>query len=504
VARPDFSTALLYAFATLALVAGAARAEMPRRDRPDGQVVLGTAHVNNRMERFDFKVNRQDGDLSEIRFRAGDAPVLIQAIVIVYADGDREQVNLMDSLRPGEQSRPVPIQERRRIVTQVIVSKRPDIRRGETTVQLIGVPRRGWDGGGPVAGDPSERVVSRSSVEGRFDEIPFRVGPDKGPIGAIKFRAFDRGFLMSRVEIVTLRGERKVVDLLERVRPGQTSAVIDLGRPEMLESVTLWKRPSWRPGPVDIDLIGISPPEPPPPRWGGRGPDIPRGWVLFGAQEVAFRTELDIIPVGPEVGRFDRIALKVSGNDVYLREITIVYANGERDQRIIETEIPAGSQTRPIDLSGDRFIREIELVYRSGRDSRRPAVVEVFGDYADEWLGDRGGHRDFNRGWLMLGAASASFFTKDTDTIQVNERVGRIQALRITARRASVRFYGARVFYENGEVEDIPITGALVDGATSQPIDLRGRGRRVDRIQLRYRSKLDFKGQGIVEVWGLT
>jgi hypothetical protein len=49
----------------------------------------------------------------------------------------------------------------------------------------------------------------------------------------------------------------------------------------------------------------------------------------------------------------------------------------------------------------------------------------------------------------------------------------------------------------------VPFFGELKGGQSTQPLDLKGRGRFIDRIELRYRSKLSFKGEGVVEVWGL-
>jgi hypothetical protein len=82
--------------------------------------------------------------------------------------------------------------------------------------------------------------------------------------------------------------------------------------------------------------------------------------------------------------------------------------------------------------------------------------------------------------------------------------VGRIKAIRFAARRSDITFYSARIVYENGEAENLPFARKLKDGQYTDAIDLKGRGRRIDRIELKYRSKLGLKGEGIVEVWGLN
>jgi hypothetical protein len=376
------------------------------------------------------------------------------------------------------------------------------LRPGISNVQLIGVLRP----------EPSPRggqlsAIDSQTIDGRNDRIVFRVGAREGRFAAIAFRPADSPLLIGSVEIEYANRERQTFNFVERLAPGQESRPLDLsGEARRIETVTLWKRPGFRPGRVTVELLGVEVPdrrEPPP--WAGIGPEIPRGWVLFGAQTVDFRGDRDVIPVGAEVGRFERVALRVHDNDIYLREITITYENGERDRKIIETEIRAGSQTRALDLKGDRFIRDIELVYRSRPGGGKPAVVEVYGDFARDWFSDRGGYRDHNRGWALLGAQRASMFSKDNDVIQVGERFGRLKALRFTARREDIRIYGVRVIYGNGEAEDVPVSAQLKEGQTTPPFDLKGwgRGRFIDRIEIKYRSKLTFKGQGTIEAWGL-
>jgi hypothetical protein len=478
-----------------AFAASAAEARDPQ--------ILDSQRVNNREERVVFRIPRGQGLLDQIRFR-GDDGMLLRAVEIIFEGGQRQNMDFIDRLPPGAESRPIGIDADLRAVEQVTLWKRPSLRPGTTNVQLIGVLRPEPP---PRGGQFS--VIDSQTIDVRNDRVVFHVGRREGRFAAIKFRPVDGGLLTGSLEIEYANRERQTFNVVERLAPGQESRPLDLsGEARRIETVTLWKRPGLRPGRVTVELLGFEVPDRDrgaPPPWAGIGPQIPRGWVLFGAQTVEFRGDRDIIPVGPEVGRFDRIALRVQDNDIFLREITVTYANGERDRKIIETAIPANSQTRPIDLKGDRFIRDIELVYRSRPGGGKPAIVEVYGDFARDWFSDRGGYRDFNRGWALLGAQRASMFSKDSDVIPVGERFGRLKALRFTARREDIRIYGVRVVYGNGEAEDVPVSAQLKEGQTTPAFDLKGwgRGRFIDRIELKYRSKLTLKGQGTIEAWGL-
>jgi hypothetical protein len=363
--------------------------------------------------------------------------------------------------------------------------------------------RGGPPGPPPGAGNRGLELLGNARVNNRAPIILFRVDPRQSRVSEIRFRSGELPVLIETAEILYADGARQRVQILDRLAPGQQSRPIEVDRRRPIREVSVTKRPGLRPGETTLQLIGVvdaGPSGPPPGQWSGVGPKIPQGWVLFGVQEVSFRGDRDVIRVGEQQGRFERLALRISDNDIFLRELTVVYGNGERDRKVIETSIPAGSQTRPIDLRGDRFIREIELVYRSNPNSRNPAVVEVYGDIANTWIGDQGKHK----GWLMLGAERVSMFSKERDAIRVDPRVGRIKAIRFAARKSDITFYSARIVYDNGEAENLPFSRKLKDGEYTSPIDLKGRGRRIDRIELKYRSKLGLKGEGIVEVWGLN
>jgi hypothetical protein len=60
-----------------------------------------------------------------------------------------------------------------------------------------------------------------------------------------------------------------------------------------------------------------------------------------------------------------------------------------------------------------------------------------------------------------------------------------------------------RVTFANGESEDVPVPRSLRGGQETPPIDLRGRDRFIEQVELRYRTKPNFGGSATVEVHGL-
>src|SRR6476620_4789220 len=54
------------------------------------------------------------------------------------------------------------------------------------------------------------------------------------------------------------------------------------------------------------------------------------GWTLLGTQEVAGKRDRDSITVGKQEGKFDKIAIVVTDSDVELKDLTVVFANGDK------------------------------------------------------------------------------------------------------------------------------------------------------------------------------
>lgn len=101
---------------------------------------------------------------------------------------------------------------------------------------------------------------------------------------------------------------------------------------------------------------------------------------LLGCRNVGFINDTDVIPVGRQDGRFRAIQLRVRGNDIQMRDLKVVYGNGAPDDLQVRLTIPAGGETRWIDLRGGaRFIREIVMTYASRPNFKGQAEVCAYG-----------------------------------------------------------------------------------------------------------------------------
>jgi hypothetical protein len=105
--------------------------------------------------------------------------------------------------------------------------------------------------------------------------------------------------------------------------------------------------------------------------------------------------------------------------------------------------------------------------------------------------------------WVELGCQQVSFIGKDRDAIRVGRREGRFKAIRLKARGNDVEMLDLKVVYANGAPDDIPVRSMIRAGRETGSLDLKGRDRAIDRIEMVYRSRPNFRGLATVCAEGL-
>jgi hypothetical protein len=219
-----------------------------------------------------------------------------------------------------------------------------------------------------------------------------------------------------------------------------------------------------------------------------------RDWVLLGQQTVGFGVDRDVINIGQSEDwyrsrSFRALQFMAERADVHMMSIRLVYMNGFSEELRIDQRIRQGTAL-PVVLGGDRsYLRQIEMVYRSRPDFRGQAMVRVFGEPARRF-GPGAGDDPAGRGgdWQELGCQEVNLFGNDRDTIRVGRREGRFKAIRLYVRDADVEMLDLKVVYANGQPDDIPVRNLIRAGERTRPLDLQGRERAIDRIEMVYRT----------------
>jgi Protein of unknown function (DUF2541) len=379
-------------------------------------------------------------------------------------------------------------------------------------------------------------LMDKETVDVSKDRATVDVTKAKGKYRAVRINSREGDIVLSRIQVLYANGavhnEERVINLNE----GERTRPINQGKEDrFVDQVNLTITPA-KSGKVKLEIYGLQSDDgadakrpagsapvaantPPPATTVDTAPTKPvptktdpgkvteYGDVLFGSQYVGFGVDRDVIRVGAEIGKFDKVRLRVLDNDIFIKDLKVVYANGEAQDLVVNADVKKDSRTQWFDLKGDRFIKEVQMVYKSKPSFKGQARIEVLGQYAEGWLGPSGEGRKFNQGWVLLGAQTAGFIGFDRDVIPVGKNEGGFKKLRLTVKDRAITLSELRVIYGNGQEDVIPVKAKVEAGSTYGPIELKGGTRTIKEVQARYRSRFidreaRGKGMAIVEVWG--
>jgi len=213
-------------------------------------------------------------------------------------------------------------------------------------------------------------------------------------------------------------------------------------------------------------------------------------WDRIGQVTVRPRVEREVLRVSPREEAFSRIGLRAYDGDIEVVELNVRFANNETERLRVNRVIRAGTGMPPIDLSGRaRRLKEIEVVYRP------------FGPARLEIVGREGGPGPGAGRWQPLGCQKVGFLD-GKDVIRVGKNEGQFRAVKLSVQGNKVRLENLRVVYGNGEAEDLAVRTVIPEGAETRAIDLSGRRRGIDRIELRYIPQINFGGRANVCAFG--
>ncbi len=103
-------------------------------------------------------------------------------------------------------------------------------------------------------------------------------------------------------------------------------------------------------------------------------------WKLLGARKVKFKTERDVIIVGADEGTFKKVKLTVKKSGIHFKDMKIHFSNDDIIDVKIRRVIPAGGETRIIDLPGkNRRIKKVVFWYESKKKNGKRATVRLYG-----------------------------------------------------------------------------------------------------------------------------
>ena len=110
------------------------------------------------------------------------------------------------------------------------------------------------------------------------------------------------------------------------------------------------------------------------------GVDQPSRWEKLGQRKVNFKVDKDEIGVGRFEGFFDALQIKVKKGPINMHNMVVHFHNGDTKEIELKNNFTAGSDSRIIDLPGNRrIIDKVVFWYDTKNFAGSKAVVELWG-----------------------------------------------------------------------------------------------------------------------------
>ncbi len=372
-------------------------------------------------------------------------------------------------------------------------------------------------------------VIGTQAMDLAGSGVSVDVSKAKGAFRGIRIRSKGGTANVRRIQIIYNDGAVHNEDGNHRLVPGEDTPTIgDRTHDRFIDAINITNEPGN--GKAALEILGLQTdegaaqkrsnpasgdvsfaPTAPNPDPSAPGTVKSNGDVMFGYQNVGFGIDRDIIKVGGDIGKFDRIRLRVIGNDIHIKSLKVVYVDGDSQDIAVDAVVRANTRSKWFDLKGGRFIREIAMTYQSRPDLKGQARVEVTGQYAPAWLGATGEGRKYNQGWVLLGAQTAGFTGYDRDTIFIGRNEGGFSRLRIETKDRAITLREIRVKYFDGPDEVFTMNERVDPDRPYGPLEFKGGKASIKAIEAKYRSRFDLlkgwnsvlKGNpAVVQIWG--
>ncbi len=104
-------------------------------------------------------------------------------------------------------------------------------------------------------------------------------------------------------------------------------------------------------------------------------------------------------------------------------------------------------------------------------------------------------------GWRFIADKTVAFGA-DHDVIVTGNTNDDFRKLKLRVTDGPLKMYDMKVYFDNGDVQDVSIRIRIPQGGESRVIDLDGGLRHIKRIEFWYETKGFRKGRSRVAVWG--
>ncbi len=347
------------------------------------------------------------------------------------------------------------------------------------------------------------QLLGEQTVKGKRDRDTIVVGKYEGKFDQIQINVLDSDVELKELTVHFANGEKWSPSLKHSFKEGQRSRAIDLpGNNRTIAKIELVYANTPGGGAARVQVMGRDKNAKP------SGPATPaptqQGWQLLGEQTVKGKRDRDTITVGRYEGKFDQLQLNVLDSDIELKDMTVYFGNGEKWSPGVKHSFKEGQRSRAIDLPGkDRTIAKVELVY-ANTPGGGAARVQVLGrDKGAKPAGPMPPAMPVAfdpTGWTLLGEQAVNG-GKDKDTIKVGKYKGAFDQLTMVVTDSDLELTDFVVMFPKGQKWSPSLRKTFKEGSRSHVIDLPGKDRVIQKIQLAY-ANLPGGGKAKVQIYG--
>ena len=104
-------------------------------------------------------------------------------------------------------------------------------------------------------------------------------------------------------------------------------------------------------------------------------------------------------------------------------------------------------------------------------------------------------------GWKFIGDKNVRFGI-DHDVIHCGVVNDNFRQIKLKVTDGPIKIYDMKVYFDNGDVQDVSIRNQIRQGGESRIIDLTGGLRGLKKIEFTYETKGVARGRSRVAVWG--
>ena len=107
---------------------------------------------------------------------------------------------------------------------------------------------------------------------------------------------------------------------------------------------------------------------------------VPGAWEKLGTKMVDMKADHDVLLVTFHEGFYSKVKFLIRKAPLHLKNVNIIFGNGENKNIVFNKRFNAGTTTRIIDLPGNRrIIKKIKLNYKTIPSGKGKAIFVAWG-----------------------------------------------------------------------------------------------------------------------------